>query len=119
MTVPRIGVRYGTSSLSEKLSERVKEWPALCMVRKQAYISLFHERGKAVTCTIMTECVTNAGERSLALGKYHYKSFSRAAVLSFCPNVCVKQVVADIARPAMMIWGPIQWGENKMEGQPV
>jgi hypothetical protein len=39
------------------------------------------------------------------------------AVLSFCPNVCVRQVVTDIARPAMMIWDPISWDKNEFEGQ--
>ncbi|KAE9367475.1 hypothetical protein N431DRAFT_561440 [Stipitochalara longipes BDJ] len=35
-------------------------------------------------------------------------------VLSFCPNVCVRQVVCDIARPAMMIWDSIRWNEDEM-----
>ena len=39
-------------------------------------------------------------------------------VLSFCPNVCVRQVVTDIARPAMMIWDRIRWNEDEMEGKP-
>jgi hypothetical protein len=38
-------------------------------------------------------------------------------VLSFCPNVCVRQVVADIARPAMMIWDSVSWGKNEFEGE--
>jgi hypothetical protein len=28
-------------------------------------------------------------------------------VLSFCPNIPVRQIVADIARPAVMIWGRV------------
>jgi len=35
-------------------------------------------------------------------------------VLSFCPDVCVRQVVCDIARPAMMIWDSIRWDEDEM-----
>jgi hypothetical protein len=38
-------------------------------------------------------------------------------VLSFCPNVCVRQVVADIARPAMMIWDTVSWDKNEFEGE--
>ncbi|KAN0095653.1 hypothetical protein V8E51_016364 [Hyaloscypha variabilis] len=38
-----------------------------------------------------------------------------AVVLSFCPNVCVRQVVCDIARPAMMIWDSVILDEDQME----
>jgi hypothetical protein len=38
-------------------------------------------------------------------------------VLSFSPNVCVRQVVTDIARPAMMIWDKVQWSEDEMDGE--
>jgi hypothetical protein len=40
-------------------------------------------------------------------------------VLSVSPSVCVRQVVADIARPAIMIWDPIKWNENEMEAKLV
>jgi hypothetical protein len=40
-------------------------------------------------------------------------------VLSVSPSVCVRQIVADIARPAIMIWDPIKWDENEMEAKLV
>ena len=40
-------------------------------------------------------------------------------VLSVSPNVCVRQIVADIARPAIIIWDPIKWDKNEMEAKLV
>lgn len=31
----------------------------------------------------------------------------QSAVLSFAPNICVRQIVADIARPALLIWNTV------------
>ncbi|KIW16836.1 hypothetical protein PV08_04026 [Exophiala spinifera] len=36
-------------------------------------------------------------------------------VLSFCPDVPVRQVIAEIALPAMMIWDKIRFFENELE----
>ena len=40
-------------------------------------------------------------------------------VLSFCADVCVRQVVCDISRPAMMIWSNIKWDVDEMDEKPL
>lgn len=32
----------------------------------------------------------------------------QSAVLSFAPNICVRQIVADLARPAVLIWNTVR-----------
>lgn len=38
----------------------------------------------------------------------------QSAVLSFAPNICVRQIVADIARPALLIWNTVHDEEETM-----
>jgi hypothetical protein len=40
-------------------------------------------------------------------------------VLSVSPSVCVRQIISEIARPAIMIWDPIKWDKNEMEAKLV
>lgn len=39
----------------------------------------------------------------------------QSAVLSFAPNICVRQIVADIARPALLIWNTVHSEEESMK----
>lgn len=38
----------------------------------------------------------------------------QSAVLSFAPDVCVRQVVADLARPALLVWNTIQTEDESL-----